>query len=154
MSGLKIYWFGRKSADPMLDSASTFIKRLQKSAPVELIRLKESNPSKEADDLLAKLPDQTRLIALDEHGEILTTMAMYDKVRSWRLEGHFNATSFVIGGANASIERVSLQKALATVLTHFTPPICAGFTCEQLYRVDQIRLGGPPSSMMEVATDV
>ena len=145
MSGLKIYWFGRKSADPMLDSASTFIKRLQKSAPVELIRLKESNPSKEADDLLAKLPDQTRLIALDEHGEILTTMAMYDKVRSWSLEGHFNATSFVIGGANALDERVKARAKELWRLSSLTLPhrFALALLCEQLYRVDQIRLGGP-----------
>ena len=36
-------------------------------------------------------------------------MAMYDKVRSWRLEGHFNATSFVIGGANGLDERVKAR---------------------------------------------
>ena len=145
MSGQQIFWFGRKSNDPMLDSATTFVKRLRASAPIELIRLKESNPSKEADDLLTKLPSQTQLIALDEHGEILTTMAMYDKVSSWRLEGHFNSTAFVIGGADGLDQRVKDRAKELWRLSSLTLPhrFALALLCEQLYRVEQIRLGGP-----------
>ena len=145
MATPRIFWFGRKSADPMLDSATTFVKRLQKTSPIELIRLKESNPIKEADDLLSKLSAQTRLIALDEHGEILTTMAMYDKVKSWRLEGHFNSTAFVIGGADGLEQRVKDRAFELWRLSSLTLPhrFALALLCEQLYRVDQIRLGGP-----------
>ena len=145
MGAPRVYWFGRKSADPMLESATTFVKRLQKSSPLEVIRLKESNPSKEADELLSKLTGQTRLIALDEHGEILTTMAMYDKVSSWRLEGHFNTTAFVIGGANGLDERVKARAIELWRLSSLTLPhrFALALLCEQLYRVEQIRLGGP-----------
>ena len=145
MGAPRIYWFGRKSADPMLDSATTFVKRLQKSSPLDIIRLKESNPSKEADELLSKLSPQTRLIALDEHGEILTTMTMYDKVNSWRLEGHFNATAFVIGGANGLDKRVKERAVELWRLSSLTLPhrFALALLCEQLYRVEQIRLGGP-----------
>ena len=145
MGAPRVYWFGRKSADPMLESATTFVKRLQKSSPLEMIRLKESNPAKEADELLSKLTGQTRLIALDEHGEILTTMAMYDKVSSWRLEGHFNTTAFVIGGANGLDERVKGKAIELWRLSSLTLPhrFALALLCEQLYRVEQIRLGGP-----------
>jgi len=145
MGAPRIYWFGRKSSDPMLDSATTFVKRLQKSSPLEIIRLKESNPSKEADELLSKLSSQTHLIALDEHGEILTTMAMYAKVNSWRLEGHFNTTAFVIGGADGLDERVKARASELWRLSSLTLPhrFALALLCEQLYRVEQIRLGGP-----------
>ena len=145
MGAPRVYWFGRKSADPMLESATTFVKRLQKSSPLEMIRLKESNPAKEADELLSKLTGQTHLIALDERGEILTTMAMYDKVSSWRLEGHFNTTAFVIGGANGLDERVKARAKELWRLSSLTLPhrFALALLCEQLYRVEQIRLGGP-----------
>ena len=145
MAAPRIYWFGRKSADPMLDSTTDFVKRLRKSSPIDVIRLKESNPSKEADELLSKLSTQTRLIALDEHGEILTTMAMYDKITSWRVEGHFNSTAFVIGGANGLEQRVKDRAVELWRLSSLTLPhrFALALLCEQLYRVEQIRLGGP-----------
>ena len=100
---------------------------------------------------------RARLIALDEHGEILTTMEMYDKVNAWRLEGHFNATSFVIGGANGLDERVKAraQGTLETLLTHFTPPICTRFALRAaLSRGPNSARRTLPSSVMEVATHV
>ena len=145
MSKPRIYWFGRKSSDPLLDSTDTFIQRLQKTSPVELIRLKESQPSKEADDLLPKLSPQTYVVALDERGEILTTQSMYDKISTWKLDGRFNTSAFVIGGADGLDPRVKDRANELWRLSSLTLPhrFALALLTEQLYRVEQIRLGGP-----------
>ena len=145
MSKPRIFWFGRKSADPMLESTKTFITRLQKSSPIEIIRLKESHPSKEADDLLPKLSPQTHVIALDERGEILTTQSMCDKITAWRLDGRFTTSAFVIGGADGLDPRVKERANELWRLSSLTLPhrFALALLTEQLYRVEQIRLGGP-----------
>ena len=129
-----------------------YAKRFPHELKVELKTVKtEPRRSKTVDTLFAAertrieavIPKGSRVVALDERGTALTTLALADKLRVWQLES--DDVALVIGGPvgldpafrQAAHERIrlsdlTLPHAFARVLL-----------IEQLYRAWSINAGHP-----------
>ena len=82
----------------------------------------------------ATLPKNARVIALDEHGQNLTTLQLADELKKWRQEGRDIA--FIIGGADG-LDSAFKKSADALIrLSSLTLPhgMVRILLAEQLYR--------------------
>ncbi len=89
---------------------------------------------KESDAMLAVIPAQERVIALDVRGKAQSTESLRDALARWQMEG--GNTSFLIGGpdglSQACLQRASERWSLsALTLPH---PLVRIVMAEQLYR--------------------
>ncbi|MEZ5538824.1 MAG: 23S rRNA (pseudouridine(1915)-N(3))-methyltransferase RlmH [Pseudomonadales bacterium] len=89
---------------------------------------------KESEAMLAAIPAQERVIALDIPGKPQTTASMADALRTWQMQG--GNTSFLIGGpdglSSACITRAQESWSLSGLtLPH---PLVRIVLAEQLYR--------------------
>ena len=129
-----------------------YVKRFPHELKVELKTVKtEPRGSKTIDTLVAAerarieavIPKDSRIVALDERGATLTTLALADKLKLWQLES--DDVALVIGGPDgldpafrqAAHERIrlsdlTLPHAFARVLL-----------IEQLYRAWSVNAGHP-----------
>jgi 23S rRNA (pseudouridine1915-N3)-methyltransferase len=100
--------------------------------------------TREAELILAALPQGARLVALDERGQAWTSRELADRLGRWRDQG--TATlAFAIGGAeglgSAVIERADAVLSMgAMTWPHL---LVRGMLLEQLYRAQQILAGHP-----------
>lgn len=124
--------------------------RALKIAPVGLIELAESRADtaparkkEEADLLLAKLAPGARLIALDEHGQQLTSEQFSAMIERLRLEAMDAA--FALGGADGHGEKVltAAHFVLALSPMTLTHGLARIVLAEQLYRALTIISGHP-----------
>ncbi len=119
--------------------------------PLELREIGEKKKLKptalrkrEAELLLAKVPDGAVLIALDEGGKMLSSAAFAEKLRIWRDDG-IKDVSFIIGGADGLDEAVKNRADLVLGLGPMTWPhlLVRGLLAEQIYRAQCILAGHP-----------
>jgi 23S rRNA (pseudouridine1915-N3)-methyltransferase len=88
----------------------------------------------EARRIEAALPPNTLRIALDEHGQDLTTMALAQKLEQWR--GGGSDIAFLVGGPDgldASLKASSAARIRISSLT-LPHPMVRVLLAEQLYR--------------------
>ncbi|MBU8872070.1 MAG: 23S rRNA (pseudouridine(1915)-N(3))-methyltransferase RlmH [Gemmatimonadales bacterium] len=117
-------------------------KRVRPLAPLEIIEIKDSNPEKEAKDMTTRLGSpggQTLVIAMDEHGDDLTSKEFS------RVLGKHGSISFLIGGpdglGSAARERAGRTIRLSSMtLTH---EMARTLLVEQIYRGLSILRGKP-----------
>jgi 23S rRNA (pseudouridine1915-N3)-methyltransferase len=100
--------------------------------------------TREAELILAALPQGSRLVALDECGAAWSSIELASCLAGWRDAGH-RAVAFAIGGAGglgtAIIERADAVLSLgAMTWPHL---LVRGMLLEQLYRAQQILAGHP-----------
>ena len=98
----------------------------------------------EAQLLLAAIGERATVVALDEHGADLTSLAFADRVRAWR-DGGVAELAFAIGGADGHGQAL-LKRAAATVaFGRMTWPhrLARVMLIEQVYRAQQIIAGHP-----------
>ena len=149
---LTIVAVGQKVPDWAQTAYDDYAKRFPPELKVELKAVKtEPRASKTLETLLAAerqriegvIPKGTRIVALDERGTAMTTVALADKLRNWQREG--DDVAIVIGGPDgldpafkqAAHERLrlsdlTLPHAMARVLL-----------IEQLYRAWSITVNHP-----------
>jgi 23S rRNA (pseudouridine1915-N3)-methyltransferase len=118
--------------------------------PPALIELEEKRKlppaqlqAREAELILAALPQGARLVALDEHGAQWTSRDFAERLAAWRDQSA--ALAFAIGGAEglggAVLERADAVLSLgAMTWPHL---LVRGMLLEQLYRAQQILAGHP-----------
>ena len=142
MASLRLICIGRKARDPLLESATTYQERLIRSTKFDLVRLKEGTMESEGEAILQKLDNRDWLVALDERGEALTTMALHDQWNRW-IERGAKRICFVIGGADGLSDAVKARANYQLSLSAMTLPhrLALVLLLEQLYRVEQIRQG-------------
>ncbi len=143
---------GQRMPDWAQTAWDDYAKRFPPELKLELKAVKtETRGSKTLDALYAAereriaaaIPKGCRIVALDERGTTLTTLALASKLKNWQLEG--DDVALVIGGPdgiepayrNAAHERIrlsdlTLPHAMARVLL-----------VEQLYRAWSINAGHP-----------
>jgi 23S rRNA (pseudouridine1915-N3)-methyltransferase len=100
--------------------------------------------AREAQLILEALPAGARLVALDEHGALWSSRALFERLATWRDQG-VAELAFAIGGANG-LGAAVLGRADATLsLGRMTWPhlMVRGMLLEQLYRTQQILAGHP-----------
>lgn len=129
---------------------SDYLKRLPWKHSVTEIDIKKqaANPEerklREAERLLATVPDGAALVALDETGKSLTSRAFAGRIDDWQSTG-YSHIAFVIGGADG-LHSTILQKAdLKLAFGTLTWPhmLVRVLLAEQIYRAWSINAGHP-----------
>ena len=149
---LQIVAVGQRVPDWAQTAYDDYAKRFPPELKVELKAVKtEARASKSLDNLLAAersrieaaIPRGTRIVALDERGTAVTTVALADKLRHWQREG--GDVAIVIGGPDgldpafkqAAHERIRLSDL---TLPHAMVRV---LLIEQLYRAWSITVNHP-----------
>ncbi|MDP1741995.1 MAG: 23S rRNA (pseudouridine(1915)-N(3))-methyltransferase RlmH [Polaromonas sp.] len=149
---LTIVAVGQKVPDWAQTAYDDYAKRFPPELKVELKAVKtEPRASKTLDTLLAAerqrieavIPKGTRIVALDERGTAVTTVALSTKLTGWQLEG--DDVAIIIGGPDgldpgfkqAAHERLRLSDL---TLPHAMVRV---LLIEQLYRAWSITVNHP-----------
>jgi 23S rRNA (pseudouridine1915-N3)-methyltransferase len=149
---LQIVAVGQRVPDWAQTAYDDYAKRFPPELKVELKAVKtEARASKTLENLLAAertrieaaIPKGMRIVALDERGTNITTVALADKLRLWQREG--DDVSIVIGGPDgldpgfkqAAHERIRLSDL---TLPHAMVRV---LLIEQLYRAWSITVNHP-----------
>lgn len=139
---------GKAKGSPELALFSHYAKRLP--WPFEVVEVEEKRPiegperkTREAELLLAKLPKNAFLAALDPGGQGLSSEQLAEKIGRWREMGRDIA--FMIGGADgldeAVLKRADAKLSLgAMIWPHL---LVRTMLAEQLYRAHCILSGHP-----------
>jgi 23S rRNA (pseudouridine1915-N3)-methyltransferase len=149
---LLIVAVGQRVPDWAQTAWDDYVKRFPHEIKVELKAVKtEPRGSKTLETLYAAertrieaaIPKGTRIVALDERGTNLTTMALADKLKSWQLSG--DDVALVIGGPDG-IDPAFRQAAHERIrLSDMTLPhaFARVLLIEQLYRAWSINANHP-----------
>ena len=128
---------GRLSAPSL---ASLALKEVEARRPLPPDRLKQ----REAELLLAAVPETARLVALDAGGRTLTSEAFAERLRALREDG-VQDLAFVIGGAEGLAAEILRRADWTLSLGPMTWPhlLVRALLAEQLYRAQSILAGHP-----------
>lgn len=139
---------GRARAGEARTLYDDYISRLPWQVTLREVEEKRKLPppelkAREAELLLAKLPDGAAAVALDEGGKALSSRAFAKRIGSWRDEGRDLA--FLIGGADGLGANVLRRADLTLSLGSMTWPhlLVRVLLAEQLYRASSILAGHP-----------
>ncbi len=129
----------RAKNDPLLLAADDYINRLNHYRPSQFHVVKPSNIKEEEENILALLPPKGLLVALDERGKELTSLALSQKCARWELDG-YNDLTFVIGGAFGLGKEITEKANFVWSLGQLTLPhrLALVTLSEQLYRAQTI----------------
>jgi 23S rRNA (pseudouridine1915-N3)-methyltransferase len=140
---------GKQRRGPLAELQALYAGRL--FPPPQIIELEEKRKlppaqlqAREAELVLAALPQGARLVALDERGVAWSSRELADRLGQWRDQG-IATLAFAIGGAEG-LERQLVARADAVLsLGAMTWPhlLVRGMLLEQLYRAQQILAGHP-----------
>ena len=99
---------------------------------------------REGEELLAAIPRDAGVIALDERGETLDSLGLAKRLGQWRDRG-MGEIACLIGGTEGLDEPVKRRADLLLSLGRVTWPhfLVRGLLAEQLYRAQQILAGHP-----------
>jgi 23S rRNA (pseudouridine1915-N3)-methyltransferase len=135
---------GRRAKDPLLDAADDYAARLGRFARLDLVRSRERGAAGERDAILDALAADELLVALDERGELWSTVDLATRVRQWRSAGSVKI-AFAIGGADGLHPDVLARARWVWSLSRLTLPhrLALVLLLEQLYRAHTIVAGLP-----------
>ncbi len=146
---IEIIAVGRARAGPERDLYNVWLRRIR--WPVNLREIEEKRPlpaarlkAREAELLLAALPGDAPLVALDETGRDLSSQAFAERLGDWR-DGGRPGIAFVIGGAGGLDQAVTGRADLVLSFGRLTWPhmLVRAMLAEQIYRAQQILAGHP-----------
>ena len=121
---------------------------LSAAGVVEIVESRASTPQArkraEADELCKRLGADTKTVALDERGRMLTSEELADILRRWKDEGTRSA-AFVIGGPDGLDPDFAKSADLHFSLGRITLPhgLARCVLAEQLYRAATLIAGHP-----------
>lgn len=129
---------GKRMPSWVQDGVSTYTKRLQPDCQFNLIEISTSDMAQEGERLLAAIPKNNYIIALDEQGTQWESVKLAQELEDWRQNSY--DISLLIGGADglspACKQRADKVWSLSTLtLPHGLVRIVV---CEQLYRAFSI----------------
>ena len=140
---------GRWKAGPTRDLFEDYKSRLLWRFDLKEVEARQAGTAAEmkrleADKLVAAIPKNAILVALDERGESLDSSAFAQRLGAWRDAGRADI-AFVIGGADGLAEEVRRRADLLLSFGRLTWPhlLVRGMLAEQLYRAQQILAGHP-----------
>ena len=141
--------FAPKGAEKAL--FETYAGRIAPPFSLNLIEVEEKRQlptpklkAREAELLLARVPDGAQIIALDEKGKSLKSTAFAEKLGNWRDEG-VRDVAFLIGGADGLDESAKARAHLTLNLGAMTWPhmLVRTLIAEQVFRAQCILSGHP-----------
>ena len=100
--------------------------------------------SREAELLLAQVPDGAAVIALDERGKERSSRQIAERIGAWRDDG-IRDLAFIIGGADGLAPSVRERADICLGLGRMTWPhmLVRGLIAEQIFRAQCILSGHP-----------
>lgn len=119
--------------------------------PVEIKEVEEKRTlpvdelkSAESELLLKALPNDAKIVVLDERGEILSSRELAGRLRTWQDSG-VGTVAFLIGGANGHSETLRQRADLKLSFGRMTLPhmLMRVVLAEQIYRAKTILDGHP-----------
>ena len=119
--------------------------------PVEIKEVEEKRSlpvddlkSAESELLLKALPNDAKIVVLDERGETLSSRELADKIRVWQ-DGGVGTVAFLIGGANGHSDALRRRADLKLSFGRMTLPhmLMRVVLVEQIYRAKTILDGHP-----------
>lgn len=141
---LLIVAVGHKMPDWVTAGFAEYVKRMPREARIELVEIKpekraggktsEQIKDAEKSRILAALPKDCELVALDERGDMPTTLQLAETLKGWL--GGGRDVALVIGGADGLHEELRRQANKLLSLSRFTLPhgLARVVLAEQLYR--------------------
>jgi 23S rRNA (pseudouridine1915-N3)-methyltransferase len=148
---------GRLKAGPERELAERFRDRVAKAGravglrDIEIVEIRESRAQDAAKRILEEsialanvIPERAALVALDERGENIDSVAFMGALRGWRDAGR-PAAVFCIGGADGLGGEIKQRADLALAFGAATWPhqLVRIMLLEQLYRAVTILAGHP-----------
>ena len=125
-----------------------YCKRLSWECSLKEVEVKQTLPAdklkiKEAELLLAAVPHNTAIIALDEHGKELTSPKFAEMIQNFQLNGR--DVAFLIGGASGHGEAVlkAAERKLSLGAMTWPHMLVRAMLSEQIYRAHAILAGHP-----------
>lgn len=138
----RLLCIGRRAQDPIVEALDNYAKRLKHYVSFDVVRLKESDKTREASQLLTRLEHSDHVIALDERGASLSTAALAETVRRWQQTAPTRIV-FIVGGADGLDAAVKQRAQALWSLSAMTLPhrVAHMLLVEQLYRAHSIIRG-------------
>ncbi len=140
---------GAGRAGPERQLFDHYKDRLSNSLTLKEVEEKKKLPSaqlkkREAELLLAQVPDGAVIVAMDERGRHLKSMEFAKKLGDWRDDGRRDI-AFVIGGADGLDEAVRKKADLLLSFGTMTWPhmLVRGMLAEQIFRAQCILSSHP-----------
>ena len=150
---LRILAVGHKMPAWIEAGYQEYAKRMPPDAALDLIEIKPEKRAAgastsriqklEAERILAALPAQAMLVALDERGKQLSTTELSEHIARWMQEGR--QPCFVIGGADGLDASIKSRSDLLLGISRLTLPhgLVRVLLAEQLYRAISLLKGHP-----------
>ena len=135
------------------EAFAEFARRMPRELPLELLEIRpeprttgktpEAMMAAEAERIDARLPAGCRRVALDEHGEALTTRQLATRLEKWQSGG--GDVAFIIGGPDGLDPRILDGAAETLRLSSLTLPhaLVRVVLAEALYRAASVTKGHP-----------
>jgi 23S rRNA (pseudouridine1915-N3)-methyltransferase len=141
---------GRMQRGPAQTLVDEYFKRLPWKTSIIEIDIKKvaassaERKAREAEKLLAAVPQGAAIIALDEHGKALTSRGFAKKIDDWQMAG-FKNLAFIIGGADGLAASLLAKADLKLAFGTLTWPhmMVRVMFAEQIYRAWSINSGHP-----------
>jgi 23S rRNA (pseudouridine1915-N3)-methyltransferase len=148
MMRLTIVAVGRHKAGPLKALQEFYAERIRWPLTIREVEERRKLPpaelkAREAELILAALPKDAVLVALDARGKTLSSTDFADRLARWRDADA--GPAFVIGGADGLAASIIEKAQLVLSLGIMTWPhlLVRGMLLEQLYRAQQILAGHP-----------
>jgi len=144
---------GSRQPDWVNEAVANYCRRMPPELPLQVKELKAepritrktraAMMAAEAQRIRAALPAHARVVALDEHGQRLTSEALSIQLTNWR--GNADPVVFLIGGPDGLDAELKKEAGLLLRLSDFTLPhgMARVLLAEQLYRAWSIGSGHP-----------
>lgn len=140
---------GKMRSGPEKDLFEHFAGRVRPQPQMKEVEEKRSlsaneMKAREAELLLAAVPDGAVVVALDEKGKSLTSIEFSSRLGRWRDDG-VRDVAILIGGADGLDEKVRQKAELVLSLGAMTWPhmVVRGLIAEQIFRAEAILAGHP-----------
>lgn len=148
----RILTVGENKVSYLVEGETDYLKRLKHYCRIEIVsvrgeKIKENRSSDEilhleAEKLLKQIPEKSIVVALDKHGEMLSSEDLAQKVKEWQNRS-FQCAVFIIGGplglSEYLLNRVDIVISLSPMT--FTHEMVHLILLEQLYRCFTILRG-------------
>ncbi|MAH87433.1 MAG: 23S rRNA (pseudouridine(1915)-N(3))-methyltransferase RlmH [Kiloniella sp.] len=143
MAAVTILAVGRLKRGPETELVSRYQTRLKRLKTSLREFPERQSKSREGVDLLAALPGNSFVIALDEHGDDMAS-AEFASLLGDRLD-QGQVLSFIIGGSDGLADEVRQRADRVIRFGRLTWPhqLVRGLLMEQIYRAETILLGHP-----------
>lgn len=144
---IHIHAVGRVKSGPFAELYEEYARRFQWEITLHELSAPSSADKTQQTDILLQSLDRKpaeRVVALDERGKNLDSMAFAEKLGNWR-DGGIRDAAFVIGGADGFDDRLKNRADILVSFGKLTWPhqLVRVMLVEQIYRAQQILAGHP-----------